>query len=317
MMMKPTTDLGNVWQNIHRASSRRIKSDGRYNFFWICDGKGHYGLLISICQRLDDKDFSEKIKGITIAKDSQRNDGDDLYLIVNDNNDWQIFYHLCLDLLDVSEKCSSETILIKSLKTRLKRWRFFLSEGNSFTMSEIRQMGLFAELLCLKDILIPNLGVDNALAAWVGPDLDRQDFSLNAFLLEVKSFLSSKGAFVKISSLHQLINDIKPLYLIAYGISRQPTGHSIEDIAQSIFPILDNGTEELFGQKLAEYGYVEGITEEPFYKYHADNIRCYAVTDDFPKILPGQVKEQIVAAQYTLDLARCSKFEIELNSIFR
>jgi hypothetical protein len=316
-MMGQTTDTKNIWKGIHQSSSRRIMSDGQYNFFWVCDEKGRYGLLIRLLQSLSDIEFDYKIKGITIILHSTHERGTDLYLIVNDNNDWEIFYSVCLDLLAVSEKSSSEIILINKLKSRIKRWQFFLTEQNSLSLSEVKQMGLLTELLCLKDRILPHLSNLDAIVSWVGPNFDRQDFSLAGFFIEVKSYISSKGAIVTISSLHQLINNIKPLYLIAYGLSKSENGVSIADVELDISEMLEANSEsyDLFQQKLAQYGYMRGVTENPFYKFRIDNISYFAVTDDFPKILPSDVQGQITTVQYTIDLAKCVQFETDLSVV--
>jgi hypothetical protein len=36
-----------------------------------------------------------------------------------------------------------------------------------------KQMGLFSELLCLRDIILPRYGVEQAIISWVGPDFDK------------------------------------------------------------------------------------------------------------------------------------------------
>lgn len=313
MIMKQTIDDRNVWLNIHRDSARRIEPN--FNFYWISDSNGRYGIRINLTTQLIQSDFSERIKGISLYINIKERVSE-LYIILNNNEDWEIFYALCKDLFEVSKECLNELLLISHIKTRLNRWRFFLSTDNSLTLPLQSQMGLFAELLFLKNYLLPVYPLLNSIEGWVGADLDKQDFSLDNLFIEVKSFVSSKGPIVKISSLHQLIWTIKPLYLFAVGVSRSENGISIVDLIADIKQLISDVTlTELFDDKLATYGYMDGITEAPFYKFKVDLTLSYSVNRDFPKILPGDIANQISSVTYNIDLARCSQFEVDIKTI--
>jgi hypothetical protein len=310
-MMIPMINSNNIWLNLHHGSSRRIDSKSQFNIFWICDERGRYGLRIGFSGILGENEFIDKIKGVQIIKSIRKDQGSDLYLVLNEANDWNIFYSFCSDLIDTCEKCTTEVELIAKLSKRVRRWQYFLSESKLLSMTEIQQMGLFAELQFLKEILLPNLQSGDAILSWVGCDFDKQDFSLLNSLVEVKSYISSKGSTVKISSLHQLVSDIKPLFLFAFGLTKTNNGVRIIDVIHEINECLSDDNKDLFAQKLAQYGYIEGVTEEPFYRFNLDNVRAFAVTEDFPRIIPNQIKEQIVDVQYALDLQRCQNFRVE------
>jgi hypothetical protein len=170
----------------------------------------------------------------------------------------------------------------------------------------------------LKDVIFPINSLEESIKAWVGPDFDRQDFSLSHTMIEIKSYISSKGPIVQISSLHQLNDADKPLVLVSYGITRTDEGTSIPELVQSIQTLI--GTErahlsEIFSTKLAEYGYIEGVTEGPFHRLKTDKIRSFSVSDSFPRILPKDVHMQIIAAKYSIDLSRCLEFEINAAAL--
>lgn len=297
-----------------KDTARRLDIGTGYNFFWITDQKGRYGLLIKFGFLLGDIEIEDKVKGISVIKTSEGTDGK-LYFVLNSNNDWEIFLSVCTDLVFLSNQCSSEAGMISVINKRIKRWQKFLSEESSITMPEIVQMGLLAELHFLLSSLLPAVGYKNAVNSWVGPDADKKDFSLDDIFVEVKSFISSKGPVIKISSLHQLEFEIKPLYLQAYGLTKSNAGMTILDLIAQIcdeIPDDDRETAEIFENRLSAYGYTADITQAPFYSFNIDAAKSYLVSDTFPKILSGNIDDRILTVQYSIDLAKCSAFEKEL-----
>lgn len=310
-MIKPA---GNPWQHMQKDTARRVDLETQYSFFWITDQKGRYGLLIKFGFLLGDTEIEDKVKGISIVKGSEGNAGK-LYFVINSNKDWEIFLSVCTDLVFMSSTCKDETSMIPVINKRIQRWQKFLSEENPISMPEILQMGLLTELYFLFDSLIPAVGYKDAIISWVGPDADKKDFSLAGFFVEVKSYISSKGPVVKISSLHQLEFDIKPLYLLAVALAKSNTGITIIDLISQVFSVIpenDKETAEIFENRLSAYGYTADITEAPFYPFNIDGGKSYLVSEGFPKILSGSIDARILAEQYSIDLAKCVAFEKEI-----
>jgi len=299
---------------MQKDTARRVDIESPYNFFWITDQKGRYGLLIKFGFLLVDIEIDDKVKGISVIKTSEGTDGK-LYFVLNSNSDWEIFLSVCTDLVFLSNQCSNEAGMIPVINKRIKRWQKFLSEESSISMPEIVQMGLLTELYFLLYSLLPAVGYRNAVNSWVGPDADKKDFSLDDIFVEVKSFISSKGPVIKISSLHQLEFEIKPLYLQAYGLTKSNSGVTIIDLIAQIYaeiPDDDRETAEIFESRLSAYGYTADITQAPFYSFNIDAAKSYLVSDTFPKILSGNIDGRILTVQYSIDLAKCSTFEKEL-----
>lgn len=309
--------VNNPWAEMHADAVRRIDSGTIHDFYWVKDPKSKYGLLIKFAALDDEQGLITRIQGLTIirrAEDSRL----ELYMLVNSNDDREMFLTLCNDLIKVSADCYDPDMLLKTINARLKRWQKFLSQGKDLSMTEPRQMGLITELNFLINVLTAKTSLAEAITSWVGPEFDRQDFSAGSIFIEIKSFISSKGPFIRVSSLHQLNFRIKPLYLMAYPISRNDSGNSIIDLIiqiRELFTATDQAASEEFENKLAQYGYLEGITEAPFYKWIIGSGTFYTVDEKFPKILAGEVADQITAVEYTIDLSRCRNFETDLNSI--
>ncbi len=313
-----TNSTNNPWNSIHNSAKRRVDAKHRFNIFWLVNEKGKYGLAIILDNLYGNYEFIDHIKGVSIIRKLNKNSPGEIYLVVNRNEDWEIFLALCLDLIQVSAKCETAERLIKHVNGRLKRWQLFLSNDNRLTLSLQKQMGLLAELIVLRDLVMPSFPISYGLNSWVGADYDKQDFALSNSTLEVKSYITTKGEIVKISSLHQL-EDLRPLFLVAIGFTINPQGISILDVIHEINEEInedDFESKEIFDNKLAAYGYIDGVTPEPFYQFTSDAINAYKVIEGFPRILSNDVKPQILSVEYTIDLRRCLEFRLELNSIF-
>lgn len=292
------------------SSSRRVEVETIHDFYWVMDDQGRMGIKINLKNIAHDSGSIGKINGIILITRINENSENEFFLMINNPSDRDIFYRLCMDLINNSLLVDGQVQLYKSLSNRLRHWQRFLSQSSSKTMTEQLQMGLFTELSFLNEDVLHLMNNEQALLSWIGPDFDKQDFSFEGCLAEIKSFITSKGPFVKISSMHQLFYDLKPLYLIAFGISRVAIGRSIIDLIKEIRKKLNNPlTVETFDIKLAKYGYFEGITEEPFFNYFVDSKRIYSVESGFPRIVSNQISNQILAVQYSIDLSKCSLFE--------
>ena len=307
--------MENPWLNLEVATTRRIDFTFKFDFFWIIDEKGRYGISIYLKQVVRLPENTPKISGIELIETNSTVGNSEIYLILKNNSEWQIFLSLCKDLFENSSRCIDEDTFISFLIRRLLKWQKFLSQNNKCSMTEQQQMGLITELISLKDFILPHYTISESINSWVGPEYDKQDFSLKSLLIEVKSFISSKGSNVKISSLQQLDNKNKQLYLLTFGITKlEGEILNIPILVETIKKEIEKDPIilELFEYKLAQYGYLEGVTESPFYSYAIDSIKCYFVSDEFPKILSNEVKPEITSAEYSIDLSRCAKFEIDL-----
>src|ERR1700739_4704185 len=103
-MIKPA---GNPWEHMQKDTARRVDIESPYNFFWITDQKGRYGLLIKFGFLLDNLEIEDKVKGISVIKTSEGTGGK-LYFVLNSNSDWEIFLSVCTDLVFLSSHCSDE-----------------------------------------------------------------------------------------------------------------------------------------------------------------------------------------------------------------
>lgn len=298
-------------------SARRVDSKIDHNLFWMIDSSGKYGLYLKAESEFVSTEIDIKLRGIDLIKRNYQNCGE-LFLILNNQEDWELFAALCRDIFNACSEHAIDFEMIEAVENRLRRWQFFLMRNNGISMSYEKQMGLFAELQFLKYILIPKKGSFASVTAWTGPASDKQDYALPELSVEVKSYRSSNGPIVAISSAHQLLTDSKPLYLVSYGLTEDIKGGSVQELIEEFtltFALESLQILQLFEEKIMDFGYMPGIEYNNMYKFKVDCIRSFLIENDFPRILPNEIAPEIVSVNYSVDLALCIRFEIDSNNL--
>ena len=307
----------NPWGNMPESTQRRVKSDTQHGLFWMTDLEGKYGFLLQSKDLFDDVKLPANLKGIELLKRNSSYGYGELFLVLNDKEDWQIFYALCNDLVSIADSFDTDKAMISATEVRLKRWQQLLKQNRDMVMSLQEQMGLFTELLCLKDIITPKYGVEQAIISWVGADSDKQDFLLDKAIIEVKSYKTSKGQTAHISSIKQLISDKTPLFLLTYGLTETENGYSVADIVGDIniqLKLESNEIKNIFENKLLEYGNIPETIKTTLYKFIIDKSRVFLTSGDFPKIQPSCIKYGVMDVKYSIDLLECADFEKNVSN---
>lgn len=307
----------NPWQDMPESTQRRVKSDTPHGLFWITDLEGKFGFLLRSKELFENVKSPINLNGIALLKRNSTYGYGELFLVLNDKEEWHIFYSLCNDLISITDNYDNDTAMVSAVEVRLKRWQQLLKQDRNRTMNLQRQIGLFGELLCLRDIVLQKYGIEQAIISWVGADFDKQDFLLDNAVIEVKSYKTSKGQTVHISSIKQLISDKVPLFLLTYGLTQTENGESITDIVDSIGSHLETESNEIktkFEVKLLECGYMpdmvnSSIMKTEFYKFIVDKNRVFLTSGDFPKIQPKFISHGITDVKYSIDLLECANYE--------
>jgi hypothetical protein len=314
--MKSSVD-SNHWKEMSAGSFRRVDAELKHNVFWFRDIHGAYGIRYSL-NNLFKREMDEQLEGLSLLRRNKASKGE-LFILLSNNEDWEIFLVLCQNLINLSERYTEETPMIVAVENRISRWKKILKQGRSNTMSREKQMGLITELLCLKDILAPKIGINGAIISWVGCESDKQDFITENALLEVKSFQITKGGKITISSLEQLNSPKEPLFLICYGVSINEDGLTINDLVDDIYAILNDQSFELnsiFENKLFEYGYLPQINEDKYLiNLSIESFNTFEVRESFPKLNPNNIDSRIIKAKYSIDIGKCHEFLVDINTI--
>lgn len=218
------------------------------------------------------------------------------------------FLRLCWDMIEYSSK---EENTLNALIHRYMTWQKLLQYENKSVMSFQRQKGLLGELIFLSQE-IDDIGVEEAIDSWTGPDGTDQDFLFPADWAEVKS-VSLASETVRISSLQQLQQE-KDGQLILYILESTTAGEDrvcLVDVVNEIKTRLAYNTRYLdrFDLKLYKYGYRKSHENE----YRENQFRFiekreYIVNDSFPKLVGDNVSSEIVSCKYELSLAAIEKY---------
>lgn len=311
------TSLTLPWEDMPESSRRRISTITNHNVYWITDLEGRFGIFIKSSSEFVNVKTAISLNGIDLIKRNSTGTGE-LILLLNDIKDAPIFNKICEDLISTIEQHENNDAMVIGVEVRLQRWQELLRKSHSNGMSVELQMGLFSELVFLKDYLSRELNIESAVISWVGPEFDKQDFLFDSAIVEVKSYRTSKGQLVDISSKQQLYSEKQPLFLVTFGLTRSEAGQTVEDVVSEISEHLASVSKltlDIFNTKLVNYGYIPELENEPYVGFMIDKTRFFSIREGFPRV-PLDIPLEIVKLNYTIDLSLCNDFEVTFDNIF-
>jgi len=213
-----------------------------------------------------------------------------------------VFARLCADLVNATRTGVDPARGPAAVLTRLDRW-WRLLEGQQTGLGRSILMGLIGELLVLRDRLVPDLGADLAVKAWIGPDGADQDFHLPTGLrIEVKAAWADQDT-VNINGLDQLDGQGDPIELVIVRLAE--TGRSAPDALTA--PMLVASLRETLALHPAASSEFESLLaalgwhEHP--SHHDVVVRFlgaerHVVDDTFPRLVRDNVPDGVTGARY-------------------
>ncbi|WP_316897219.1 PD-(D/E)XK motif protein [Pseudodesulfovibrio indicus] len=299
--------------------SDAIKVDGsKHDFYWA---RSHEGLPQLICKLPEAVPLDVTLPTFNGIEARLVEAGGECLLVMQltDMTFEQLFYHLCLNLIESTRSADSAAAIVAVIAGRLKRWQKLLGKKSVPGMlTRQEQQGLMGELFFLRDKLFDWTGYRQAVECWVAPDEHPQDFALpGPTSVEVKCRQTTSPDMVKISSawqLHQEDGDIV-LAVLALGKGKEESaGHFtlaslVEDIRQTLASTPD--ASELFEDALFGWGYID-LPEYNVTWWQPASWRAYGVDGSFPKLTVLDLKQGIVDVSYRLSLPDCSSWEMDI-----
>ena len=308
--------FSNPWENMVLGTRRRVEFDTKHDYFWIVSCEHTYGFYMKLLIDNSDIELDDRLKGIDIIINRMNDNNIELCLKLDSEEDWEIFYVLCKDLITTVDSYECDVDKLIKLKNRLKKWRNLLANKGRLSMSIEKQMGLFSELYCLSNIIAAKKGYEVAIDSWVGIDKDKQDFNLDTMALEVKSHRVSKGNYANISSVGQLYTEKDKLYLVSYGLTISDIGQTIDDLYNNIVEKVDELYAECLKMKLFDTGWITNFSEQKKEHFIVDTEKIYYVDELFPKINRDSIDSIINEVKYKIDLSRCKKYIKSVDEVF-
>ena len=325
--MKPWDDIGNP-ETEDSYSVRLADPMHIFDFFWGKNITGQY-----VFRFFGDFDSglsadAPKMSGITTIGGIENNRSH-LTLVLEDNEDANIFYMLCRSLMHTTENLpqGNDTSAVRMILTQLQRWQRLLQNRRSKELSLNEQVGLFGELLILKDFYLDNLDAEPAVLCWTGPLGDEQDFSYNLSLVEVKTTRASRDRRIKISSVDQLDSVSGKITLafqtLAHTEKEEHEALSLNKLVTNLKEIIQpSGTEavELFEMRLLMMGY-ETLPSYDKYFFTPVSRQFFTVEDEFPRLCAADIPEGVTDVSYSLSVDSCMPWLINedqfLNKVFK
>jgi len=221
----------------------------------------------------------------------------------------ELFVKLCWDLME-SSRVDAQPLL--RLIDQYRKWQRLLQQIREGLLPPSIQKGLIGEMLFL-ETRIPVEGELSAITGWVGPEGADQDFNYEHFWAEIKTTTIASST-VTISSLQQLDRNDRGYLIVYYMDSTDSVGLQSISLDEAVNKIMNRLTDSeirnQFECKLARVGYQHRDAE----KYHDHRYRCadsiiFSVTDDFPRLVKGNVLAEIVGAKYELNLPALERFQ--------
>lgn len=315
----------NPWKNIKTpskdVSALRVDSEHPLDLFWAKDHKDRYLFIYEYpsTSKIVIKEPPNLVGIETITGKSDKSTAR-LILILKDKTDWELFYSLCNDLLRATISSKRPETASSIILTRLRRWQNFLKKKRQDILPEERIKGLIGELLFIRNQLIPKYGCTDAIKFWQGPEGAPQDFNINQIAIEVKCQMGGTTPKIKISSVDQMFTQLPELYLfvVTMGKSDEANKNSINlnQLIKHIQKLLDNESSNSisrFEDLLMEAGYVYSKKYNE-YNYIVSQVNVFEVKEDFPRIIPSELRLGIFNISYNISLAECAAYEIEFKT---
>jgi hypothetical protein len=314
----------NPWEQIHRCetpdqlNTRRVHYLYPHDFYWTKNYNSAVGLRMKSDSRLEILENPPKISGLEIIKQNDADGGSFLDLLLVEKNYLDLFRTICIDLLNTLFELeqSDYDAIANTIINRLRRWQEMMAKTKDRILNIEAQLGLYGELLILRDFFLKKMSPRSAFRAWIGPTHSAQDFKHSNVLLEIKTQLSIDP--VKISSLEQLNSEDNELFLIHQLLEESDDeGLSLQELVNRIrkeYASKDVVSNEMFKTSLLEANFNDN-DQYNNRLWNLESRKGYCVNGEFPKLTRKNVNNLITSAIYKIDLESCSEFNSKLTEI--
>lgn len=236
-------------------------------------------------------------------------------IVAGPQTERQLFCILLADL--VSQLSSPGNAPVAALARRLAAWQRMLSRGLPTGLTPEVRLGLFGELLVLRDVMLPAIGTD-AVRAWVGPSSAPQDFAHLSTFVEVKTVSRREPGRCRISDERQLDSTgTEALFLVHQVVSSVAEGAALGELVDELRgdPLVQADLA-WFDNSLLEIGWLDAHRSRYDQdRYSLTRRRCFSVAEGFPRIIPSALPLGVSDVSYILDLSACHSFQLNEEAV--
>jgi hypothetical protein len=284
----------------HGSVRRRLLPDSSLDVFTeVRFPNREWALLVNSSEQLQDRDLV-LASGLTCR---MRNGS--VEVMAGPGTDRLLFCTLLADLigqLDLPTRAPT-TALVR----RLNAWRRMLGRGLLTGLTPEARIGLYGELLVLREVMLPAIG-SAAVRAWVGPAGAPKDFAHLSTSVEVKTVSRKDPDRCRISHERQLDSaGLTGLFLVHQVIGTSPEGVSLGDLVDELRDDPEIQPEaSWFENCLLEAGWLDTHRDQYISDQYALARReCYAVDEGFPRMIPADLPTGVSGVSYLVDLSTC------------
>lgn len=227
----------------------------------------------------------------------------------------EAYFSFCENMIDSVSRISDENNALSLLKRRFVTWKTLFQKAASHDISREKLLGIFGELTVLKNIVAPKYGINTAVQAWGGPDMQSKDFTVNETWYEVKT-IGANADSIHISSLTQLASEYTGHLVVvrAEAVSPEFKGKCsaiIDLVKEILLMISDENIETMLINKVHGIG-IDIFGSEIADRFDVKSVTSYQVNGEFPRITPKNVPySEIIGVQYEISAAAIQRFTEE------
>jgi hypothetical protein len=228
-----------------------------------------------------------------------------------------IFTVVAVDVLRLVEELHSDPTInvLHCLLARVRDWQMFMERSNRL-LSADRQVGLMGELLVLTVLVRSELG-PSALRVWKGPLRGIIDFHVGTTGIEIKSTAGSGTFVAKISSIEQLDNDCKTMFLCGLRFKEHEDGLSLPDVVANLrAQLVKYGVLRAFDAMLMTAGYLDEHSDQYSRRFTLSDVKVFEITPSFPHLTRAMMPAAVRAVSYGLDLDAITQGVANLAHLF-
>lgn len=218
-----------------------------------------------------------------------------------------LFSAMAEDVLGVFRalKDGSEQGLLRAFLARIAAWQDFMEREREDALGPEAEVGLFGELVMLRQLLASGLPSTRVLESWQGPLDGIHDFVLGCGAIEVKSTIAPVGFFATIGSLEQLDESlVSPLFLARVRLPLHEHGKTLPELTEEVREDLrhDPVSASLLESRLLHAGFLSSHACLYTRRFAVSAPGILPVNGAFPRITLRSVMAGVRKARYEVEL---------------
>ncbi|MEY9214579.1 PD-(D/E)XK motif protein [Thermobifida halotolerans] len=292
------------------AIRRRLIPDSELDVFTeVRFPSREWVLLVGSDERTEDQDII-LTTGLTC-----RTKNGSVEVIAESGTDRLLFCTLLADIVKQLE--TSTRTPVSALAHRIRAWRRMLGRGLHTGLTPEQRLGLYGELVVLREVLLPTLG-EAAVRAWVGPSGGAKDFVLPPVAIEVKTVSSREPERCRISHERQLDSTgLTDLFLVHQVVGTSSDGVLLEELVDDLRCAPEVRAElPHFENCLLQAGWLDvHRSQYAGDRYALVRRRCFSVTDTFPRVTPADLPPAVSGVSYLVSLAVCGSHQVDEETV--